>query len=90
MASAAAARRLRTAEQGGHFISFHVFFLFGSVVRSDPPPPLVFLCGQTQATARGIPHPRKFHRRVLTPLQPESHFWGQNYLDLVQGGVRGL
>ena len=24
------------------------------------------------------------------PLQLETRFWGQNYLDLVQGGVRGL
>ena len=27
---------------------------------------------------------------LLTPLQLETHFWGQNYLDLVWGGVRGL
>ena len=26
----------------------------------------------------------------LTPLQLETRFWGQNYLDLVLGGVRGL
>ena len=26
----------------------------------------------------------------LTPLQLESRFGGQNYLDLVSGGVRGL
>ena len=25
----------------------------------------------------------------LTPSQLETCFWGQNYLDLVQGGVRG-
>ena len=27
---------------------------------------------------------------LLTPLQLETLFWGQNYLDLVQGEVRGL
>ena len=26
----------------------------------------------------------------LTPLQLETRCWGQNYLDLVLGGVRGL
>ena len=31
-----------------------------------------------------------FLERSLTPLQLETRFWGQNYLDLVQGGVRGL
>ena len=29
-------------------------------------------------------------RACLTPLQLETRFWGQNYLDLVQGGVQGL
>ena len=28
--------------------------------------------------------------QFLTLLQLETHFWGQNYLDLVWGGVRGL
>ena len=29
-------------------------------------------------------------KRNLTLLQLETRFWGQNYLDLVYGGVRGL
>ena len=29
-------------------------------------------------------------RGSLTPLQLETRFWGQNYLDVVYGGVRGL
>ena len=32
------------------------------------------------------PHPPS----SLIPLQLETRFWGQNYLDLVWGGVRGL
>ena len=27
---------------------------------------------------------------LLTPSPLETRFWGQKYLDLVQGGVRGL
>ena len=35
---------------------------------------------------------KRFSKRQgsLTPLQLETRFWGQNYLDLVLGGVRGL
>ena len=33
---------------------------------------------------------RKIPNPLLTPLQLETRFWGQNYLDVVQGGVRGL
>ena len=29
-------------------------------------------------------------KKSSTPLQPESRFWGHNYLDLVWGGVWGL